>query len=93
MSTATSNASTNDGDYRRSSERVSLSQGTRSGCTTIDLIEDTIVEEDEIFLVQVEQIVSSDDLRFPLDPEFMEITIFDNDGKLSFQKSLGTERE
>ena len=46
---------------------------------------DTIVEEDEFFYVQVEQVVSSDDLRFSLNPEFTLITIIDNNGgNLSF---------
>ena len=70
------------GDYKRTSTRIALSEATRSDCTTIELIDDTIVEEDEIFLVQVEQVVSSNDLRFPLDPEFVGITIIDDDGKL-----------
>ena len=42
-----------------------------------------IVEENEFFYVQVEQIVSSDDLRFPLNPEFTAVTIIDNDGGVS----------
>ena len=46
----------------------------------MQLIEDTIVEIDEIFLVQLEQIVSSDDLIFKPNPEYLEVTIVNNDG-------------
>ena len=77
---ASSNSSI--GDYIRISTRIALSDATQSDCTTIELIDDTIVEEDEIFLVQVEQVVSSDDLRFPLDPKFVGITIIDDDSEL-----------
>ena len=62
-------------------KRVSLSASLTSQCVTIDIIEDTIVEIDESFLAQVEQIVSSDDLRFPLNPEYTTITIIDDDGE------------
>ena len=50
-------------------------------CTNIELVDDTIVEIDEVFYVQVEQVRSSEDLVFPLNPEFMSITIIDDDGK------------
>lgn len=60
--------------------RVMLSAVTTSQCVNITLVDDTIVETNETFLVQVEQVISSDDLTFGLDPEFTEVTILDNDG-------------
>ena len=74
-------AHTEDGDYSRTATRISLNHITTGQCVTIQLIEDDIVEIDETFLAQVEQIVSSDDLRFPLNPEYTLITIIDNDGE------------
>ena len=64
------------------SKRVSLSATTTTQCVEIQLIEDTIVEMDEFFLVQLEQILSSEDLIFKPDPEYIEVTIVDNDGIL-----------
>ena len=66
------------------SERVSLSAETTTQCVEIQLIEDSIVEMDEFFLVQLEQILSSQDLVFKPDPEYIEVTIGDNDGKIVF---------
>jgi len=68
------------GDYVRTNLRVMLNANATSQCVSITLVDDTIVEAAERFLVQVEQILSSDDLTFGLDPEFTEITIVDNDG-------------
>ena len=48
----------------------------------IQLLEDTIVEAAERFSVQVEQVISSSDLVFGLEPEFAVVTILDNDGML-----------
>ena len=62
------------------SRRVSLSAETTTQCVEIQLIEDAIVEMDEFFLVQLEQILSSEDLVFKPDPEYIEVTIADNDG-------------
>jgi hypothetical protein len=76
---ATLQAHTDDGDYSRTATRVSLNAIDTSSCVTIRLIDDSIVEIDERFLAQVEQIVSSDDLRFPLNPEYTTITIIDDD--------------
>ena len=78
---ATSTAHEPDGDYSRTSTRISLNEIVTSRCVTVLLIDDDIVEIDESFLAQVEQIVSSDDLRFPLKPEYTPITIIDNDGE------------
>ena len=69
-----------DGDYSLTSERVSITANITSRCIEMELINDTIVETDEVFLVQVEQIISSDDLVFTLSTEFTEVTIIDNDG-------------
>lgn len=64
----------------RTNLRVMLSAMTTSQCVNIILLDDDIVEAEERFLVQVEQVISSDDLTFGLDPQFTEITILDNDG-------------
>ena len=64
-----------DGDYRRTQERVSLSAAVTSACITIDLVADSFVEIDEMFLVQVAQVRSSDDLLVGLDPEYTIVTI------------------
>ena len=69
-----------DGDYVRTQTRVSLNATNTSACVKIKLIDDNIVEMTEVFLVQVEQVISSDDLVFGLDPEYTEIKIIDNDG-------------
>ena len=58
-----------------------LTSNRTVACVTIELLEDDIVEVDEVFLVQVEQVRSSDDLLIGLSPEFTEITVIDNDGK------------
>ena len=84
----TSNPFTNDGDYTMTSRRVSLSAETTTQCVEIQLIEDTIVEMDELFLVQLEQILSSEDLVFKPDPEYIEVTITDNDGMLIYLVSF-----
>ena len=70
----------NDGDYVRTQTRVSLNATNTSACVTIKLIDDDIVEMTEVFLVQVQQVISSDDLVFGFDPEYTEIKIIDNDG-------------
>ena len=62
--------------------RVQLSANTTFDCKEIVLINDTIVETEEVFQVQVEQVVSSDDLVFGLNPEFTEVYIVDNDGNV-----------
>ena len=72
---------TNDGDYVLTNIRVMLSANTTSVCVDIHLVDDTIADANETFLVQVEQIVSSDDLVFGLNPEFTHITIVDTDGE------------
>ena len=69
-----------DADYPVTAERVPLSAEITYQCVQIQLIEDTIVEIDESFLVQVEQIISSNDPIFGPNPEYTEITITDNDG-------------
>lgn len=53
-------------------------------CTGIQLIEDTIVERNETFLVQLEQMNASVDLTFQPEPEYIEVTILDNDGRNLF---------
>lgn len=77
-----------DGDYVRTIFRVMLSAITTSQCVNITTVDDTIVEAEEKFLVQVEQIISSDDLTFGLDPEFTEVTILDNDGIYIYPKVI-----
>ena len=62
--------------------RVQLSANTTFQCVEILLIDDTIVEIEEVFQIQVEQVVSSDDLVFGLNPEFAEVFIMDNDGNV-----------
>ena len=62
----------------------SLTSNRTSACVNIQLLEDEIVEVDEVFLIQVEQARSSDDLLIGLDPEYAEIKIIDNDGEYSF---------
>ena len=66
----------------RTAERFPISADDIEECITILLIEDTIVETNEIFLVQLEQIVSSDDLIFKPNPEYVEVTIRNNDGMI-----------
>ena len=79
---ASSTDDTRDGDYKRTSIRVTLNANDTSGCVSIILRNDTIVERTEKFLVQVEQTVSSDDPVFRLGVEFTEIIIIDDDGLL-----------
>ena len=62
--------------------RINLNSQNTDGCVLVQLIEDEIVEINETFYVQLEQVVSSDDLRFPLSPEYAVITIIDDDGKM-----------
>ena len=69
-----------DGDYSQTTERLQLTAQDTSHCTDITLVEDTVVEGNEFFLVQVEQIISSDDPVFGPNPEYTEIVIVDNDG-------------
>ena len=64
----------------KTTERFALSAEYTEHCIQIQLIEDTIVEIDEIFLVQLEQIISSNDLVFKPNPEYLEVTIENNDG-------------
>lgn len=59
---------------------MTLSANITNRCIEIHLIDDTIVETDESFLVQVEQIISSDDVVSKLSTEFTEVTIINNDG-------------
>ena len=70
----------NDGDYITTQERVHLSASTTGACVMIHLCDDEIVEINEVFLVQVAQVRSSDDLLLGFDPEYTDITIIDNDG-------------
>ena len=70
-----------DGDYLLTAHRVMLSANKTSACVDIILVDDDIVEANETFLAQVEQVISSDDLVFGLNPEFTNITIVDNDGE------------
>lgn len=79
---ASSTDDTRDGDYKRTSVRVTLNANDTSGCVSIILLNDTIVERTEMFLVQVEQTVSSDDPVFKLGVEFTTIWIIDDDGLL-----------
>ena len=79
---ATSTEISSDGDYALTEVRVMLSANLTSECVDIHLVNDEIVEANETFLAHVEQIVSSDDLVFGLSPEFTNITIVDNDGKI-----------
>jgi hypothetical protein len=78
---ASSSQSSNNGDYSRITERVPISADVPVRCAVIHLIEDTIVENNEFFLVQVEQIISSNDPVFGPNPEYSEIIITDNDGE------------
>ena len=59
-----------------------LSANVTSECVDIHLVDDEIVEANETFLAHVEQVISSDDLVFGLSPEFTNITIVDDDGKI-----------
>ena len=79
---ASSTEDTLDGDYKRTSTTVTLNANDTSGCVPITLLNDTIVETTEMFLVQVEQTVSSDVPVFELGIEFTEIRIIDDDGLL-----------
>lgn len=73
----------------KTAERFALHADYTEHCINITLIEDTIVEIDEIFLVQLEQIVSFDDLIFKPNPEYLEVTIENNDGRIFFASNLG----
>ena len=79
---ASSTENSEDGDYKRTSIRVTLNANNTIGCIPIILLNDTIEERTEMFLVQVEQAVSSDDPVFKLGIEFTEIRIINNDGLL-----------
>ena len=79
---ASSTESTEDGDYKRISIRITLNANDTIGCVPIILRNDTIEERTEMFLVQVEQTVSSDDPVFKLGVEFTTIWIIDDDGLL-----------
>ena len=77
-------------DYDSDSFRIALSASITSQCVNVQLLEDTIVETDERFSVQVEQVLSSSDLKFGLDPEFAVVTILDNDGMLKYNNAKNT---
>ena len=79
---ASSTEDTEDGDYKRTSIRVIFNANVTSHCVPIILLNDTIEERTEMFLVQVEQAVSSDDPVFQLGVEFTEISIINNNGLL-----------
>ena len=77
-------ASSRNGDYTKTAKSFMFSNNNTRQCFSIQLIEDAIVERNETFVVQLEQINASDDLTFKPEPEYTEVIILDNDGRILF---------
>ena len=76
--------STAPNDYTSVENVLIFSPGINESCTTvIPIIDDSVLENDEVFSVMI----STTDSDVSLDPASANVTIVDNDGKTFFSKS------
>ena len=67
-------------DYVQQNQTVTFSQSADRFFISVDIVNDAILENTELFLVQAE-LVSNDAPGVTIDPSETSVTIEDNDGK------------
>ena len=71
--------STEEADFNQLSAQLLLNANSVLQCVNIDIVNDTILEENELFLAVLE----TDDQQVILDPFSANVVILNNDGKIS----------
>ena len=87
---STAHSFTANSDYRAVNITITIqekSTGTIPRCASVPIIDDSIVEDDEIFLVMIAT-PTNDILSIPMGRDVMTVTILDDDGKTSVSLSL-----
>ena len=67
-------------DYTSVEDVIIFSPGINESCTMIPIVDDSVLENDEVFSV----ILSTTDSDVSLDPSSATVTIVDNDGMTPF---------